>query len=147
MGAWPKGRREKRRLLTKRVKEAIKEEKKGSKGKKKNMSKNTTRQFLLVTLIHVETEKRRRVEKVVIEQRITNLFQCRSVIIARENHEENGFHYHIGIWNENASKNTVIKKIREKFCEWDGRCIDVRAHKGWGSVCKYVLKEDKEPRV
>ena len=111
------------------------------------MNKNTTRQFLLVTLIHAETEKRRGVEKAVIEQRITSLFQCRSVIIARENHEENGFHYHIGIWNDNASKNTVIKKIREIFCEWDGRCIDVRAHKGWGSVCKYVLKEDKEPRV
>lgn len=28
-----------------------------------------------------------------------------------------------------------------------GRCIDISLHKGRRSICKYLLKEDKEPEV
>lgn len=69
-------------------------------------------------------------------------------VLATEKHEENeGNHYHVGIWTNDASKNTVRTKIRKAFPEWQGRCIDISLHKGRRSICKYLLKEDKEPEV
>lgn len=112
-----------------------------------NMKLNTIRPYLLITLIHAETTERKKIDRGVIKERIIKMFQCRSVIIAKENHGEKGFHYHIGVWNESASKNNLAKGIRNGFKEWDGRCIDVKAHKGWGTICKYILKEDKEPLI
>ena len=112
---------------------------------KKMVSSSTLRSFLLVTLIHIE--ERKDVTKDIIKGRIINLFQCKSIIIATENHEEKGKHYHVGIWANDASKNTLRSQIRKTFPEWEGRAIDVSVHKGWGSICKYTLKEDKEPEV
>ncbi|MCF6818969.1 hypothetical protein, partial [Corynebacterium parakroppenstedtii] len=98
----------------------------------------------MLTLIHAET---RIIKKTEIIQRITQLFECKALVLATEKHEEKGTHYHIGIWANDASKNTVRKKIRNEFPEWEGRSIDISLHKGWGTICKYILKEDKEPII
>lgn len=45
----------------------------------------------------------------------------------------------------NSSKNRLNKKVRAAFPEWDGRSIDISIHKGWGSICKYLLKGDNNP--
>lgn len=109
------------------------------------LANGTLRPFILITLIHVE--KRKEVSITLVNKRIINLFQCKSIIIATENHEEGGKHYHVGIWAYDASKNTLRNKIRKAFKEWEGRAIDVSLHKGWGSICKYILKEDQKPEV
>ncbi|KAK9083552.1 hypothetical protein Scep_030023 [Stephania cephalantha] len=110
------------------------------------LARGTLRPFILVTLIHAE--RRDLIEKEILLYRIIKLFDCKSVILAEEKHDESkGKHYHIGIWANNASKNTMRKKIRDTFHEWEGRAIDISVHKGWGSICKYLLKEDTEPKV
>jgi len=109
------------------------------------LANGTLRPFILITLIHAE--KRKDVSITLVKKRIINLFQCKSIIIATENHEEGGKHYHVGVWAYDASKNTLRSKIRKAFTEWEGRAIDVSLHKGWGSICKYILKEDQKPEV
>lgn len=107
---------------------------------------STVREFILLTLIHAEI--RDSIRREIIIDRIKELFQCRSIVIATEKHQnEEGKHYHVGIWNSDASKNTLRDKLRKEFKEWEGRAIDISLHKGWGSICSYILKEDKEPLV
>ncbi|MCF8704059.1 hypothetical protein L3055_11020, partial [Corynebacterium sp. MC-02] len=108
------------------------------------IARSTLRPYIMLTLIHAET---RIIKKTEIIQRITQLFECKALVLATEKHEEKGTHYHIGIWANDASKNTVRKKIRNEFPEWEGRSIDISLHKGWGTICKYILKEDKEPII
>lgn len=107
---------------------------------------STLREFILLTLIHVE--QRLHLDRENIINRIKILFQCRATVIATEKHQsEEGIHYHVGIWAKDASKNTLKVKLRNEFKEWEGRAIDISLHKGWGTICSYILKEDKEPSV
>jgi len=116
------------------------------KGAKDIMARSTIRPFILLTLIH--TEMREDVDQEIIIARIIKLFQCVSVVLATEKHKDKpGIHYHIGILAKDASKNTLRRKLREAFREWDGRSIDIALHKGWGTICKYIMKEDKKPIV
>lgn len=132
--------------IERKDKRALSQETKGNAGTEQTneIARSTLRQFIMLTLIHVEM---RIIKKTEIIQRITQLFECRAVVLATEKHEEKGTHYHIGIWANDASKNTVRNKIRKEFPEWEGRSIDISLHKGWGSICKYILKEDKEPII
>lgn len=108
-------------------------------------SRNTLRPYLLLTLIHAECRIQ---DKGLIISRIVDLFCCKSVVLSTERHEDGkGLHYHVGIWATNASKNTLKKQLRSTFPEWDGRSLNVSMHKGWGSICEYVLKEDQTPLV
>lgn len=109
--------------------------------KKKN---TTTRRYILVTLSHTE---RREVSPIMALDRIRRKFECVAVIIAQEKHETQGIHYHIAIISKNASKNNATRIIRSIFPEFEGRQCEVRYHKGWGTMCAYVTKEDKEPLV
>ena len=136
-------RNEKRNDMTRKGKIAFSEETNGNTGTNP-MARSTLRPYIMVTLIHAEI---RIIKKTEIIQRITQLFECKAVVLATEKHEEKGTHYHIGIWANDASKNTVRSKIRKEFPEWEGRSIDISLHKGWGSICKYILKEDKEPII
>lgn len=79
--------------------------------------------------------------------RLTARFTCRSILICTEGHKNFGYHKHIGVWNETASKNTVQRVIREAFPEFEGRQCNLSTHKVWETVCQYVLKEDKNPIV
>ena len=68
--------------------------------------------------------------------------------MAQERHNEQGkkgFHYHVGVLNKNASKKNYQKVVRRAFPEFEGRTLYVQSHRPWGSVCKYVTKEDKKP--
>ena len=107
------------------------------------------RKYLLLTLSHVElTIERRKVSAEVIISRLTGAFLCRSIIVSRESHVSlGGAHYHIGVWNENASRYTLISKLRDLFPEFEGHQLNASSHKGWNTVCAYLLKEDRAPTV
>ena len=70
-------------------------------------------------------------------------------MISKESHASTslGYHYHVGLWNDNASKYTASSILRDLFPEFEGRQLNVSFHKGWNSVCSYLLKEDKAPTV
>lgn len=107
------------------------------------LSRGTLRPYILLTLINVESRIQ---DKSKIIERIINLFSCKSVVLSTEKHEDGkGEHYHVGIWATNASKNTVRKRLRSSFPEWDGRSLDISLHKGWGTICEYILKVDQTP--
>lgn len=71
------------------------------------------------------------------------------MVICTEKHkkEEDAYHYHAAIWNENASKHTATKRLREAFHEWDGRSLNVTFHKSLATMYAYVIKEDKNPLI
>lgn len=108
------------------------------------LNRSTVRPFLLVTLSH--SERRNFSESDVIE-RFKKIYSCRSIIVSREPHKSEGYHYHVGIEAEDVSKNTFIKVIRAAFPEFEGRQIDIRARKGFGPICSYVTKYDKSPSI
>lgn len=110
-------------------------------------AKSTLLQYLLITLNHIERGNRSLLTTDEIIVRLTSRFSCKSIIICTENHAEGGYHMHIGVWNDTASKNTVQNVIREAFPEFEGRQCNVSIHKVWDTVCAYVLKEDKNPVV
>lgn len=113
------------------------------------ISKNILRRYILLTLSHVEKTPERRelfMERIVL--RLTQKFVCKSVVISREYHRSlGGLHYHVGIWNESASKNTACAILRKMFVEFEGYQCNVSFHKGWNTICRYLLKEDKTPYV
>lgn len=43
------------------------------------------------------------------------LFTFRSLVVATETHEDGGYHYHVGVLNENASRYKCFKQIRALF--------------------------------
>lgn len=108
------------------------------------LSRSTVRAFLLVTLSHAE---RRSLSESDVIERFQKLYSCRSIIVSREPHKSEGYHYHVGIEAEDASKNTFIKVIKEAFPEFEGRQIDIRAIKGFGPICSYVTKYEKSPSI
>lgn len=110
-------------------------------------AKSTLRKYLLITLNHIERGSRSLLSETEIITRLTSAFTCRSIIICKETHKGGGCHVHIGVWNTTASKNTIRTRIRELFPEFEGRQCNVTGHKGWNSICKYLLKEDKAPVI
>lgn len=114
--------------------------------KKKSQKDYNLKPYLLVTLDHAERRESLTREEIV--WRIQSLFLCRCIIIARENHKEaEGYHYHIGVLNESARKNTLTREVRRTFPEWDQYACNVKWHRAWASVCGYALKEDQHPLV
>lgn len=106
----------------------------------RNMKINETlRPHLSITLSHAE---KRDVAQESLCQRIREV--C--TVIAKEKHQENGFHhYHAAVKAKNASKNNATRIIREVFPEFEGKQCDVRFPKGWAGA--YITKEDREPLV
>jgi len=102
---------------------------------------STIKEFILITLTHAD--RRKEVTKEQIVYRIINTFNCRSIAIATEKHKEEGVHFHIGVLNRDASKNTATQKIRNIFNEWPGKTIDIKFHKSWNTICAYITKEDE----
>lgn len=112
--------------------------------KGRELAASTARELLLITLAHAE---RINVSCEEIVTRLTKLWECSSIVIAKEVHEEGGFHLHIAVKNKGASKNSAVRSVRDSFKEFEGSQCDVRFHKGWGVLIGYVTKEDKEPFV
>lgn len=108
--------------------------------------RNTTlNKHILITFSHAE---RRSVNPKNIIERFTSRFSCEAVVVAKENHKEKGcYHYHVGMKAHDASRYTAAKFIRATFPEFDGMQCNVEYRKGWGPICKYITKEDKDPLV
>lgn len=107
---------------------------------KKDLTSSTHRRFILLTLSHNET---RGLTKDQVHERISTKFTIIRSICATEQHTEGGHHFHYAFENTNASKNTATKIIRDLFPEWDGMHLDIKFHKSWTTMAKYVTKEDK----
>lgn len=112
------------------------------------VSKCSMRKYILLTLSHADgTVERGALTADLIIARLKEAFVCKSIVISKEIHSSMGFHYHVGLWNESASKYTAISKLRGLFPEFEGCQLDVSYHKGWNTICAYLLKEDKSPVV
>lgn len=48
-------------------------------------------------------------EEIVL--RVLSLFDCKSFVLAKEEHKESGYHFHIGILNTSAHRKTLIGLI------------------------------------
>lgn len=114
-------------------------------------SPSSIRKFILITLSHAEN---RGVSKEEIQRRVTDAFVCRSVIVAQEMHQGEtekhpplGFHFHVAVFNQSASKNNATSVIRKLFPEFEGRQCQVTFHKSFVTMCSYVSKEDTLPLV
>lgn len=65
-------------------------------------------------------------------------------------HKEEGFNYHLLILiilNRNATRYTASQIGRRTFHEFEGAqaLAKCQYHNGWGPICQYLTKEDKEP--
>ena len=80
----------------------------------RKLGQSCLRRFLMITLSHAE---RRELSPQDALHRILNTFHCHSVFVSKEQHAQGGYHYHIGVWNQNASRNTATKNIRNAFTE------------------------------
>lgn len=103
---------------------------------------STHRRFILLTLSHNELQERS-LTKDVVHQRIEQRFHVVRAIACTEQHQEGGHHFHYAFENTDASKNTATKVLRSTFPEWDGMSLDIKFHKSWTTMAKYVTKEDK----
>lgn len=88
--------------------------------KYKEVSKTSLRKYILLTLSHVEkTPERKKLSSECIISRLVKSFVCRSIIVSKEHHSSlGGLHYHVGIWNESASKHTATSVLRTAFPEF-----------------------------
>jgi len=111
------------------------------------VSRATLRPYILVTLSHAEAESRKCVTRKEIVERIAAVIRCNAIVVAKELHKGDGFHYHIGIESTNASRNNAARLIRDAFPEFEGAQCLAKFHKAWGSICAYVTKEDKSPLI
>lgn len=102
------------------------------------------RNFLLITLTHAEREARSAVTREIIKARILELYdKTKIIIIAKEQHEDGGFHYHAGLFTT-VSRHRAEKMLRSAFPEWEGMAIDLKMKRGWPVICAYVTKEDRD---
>ena len=105
----------------------------------------SVRKFILLTLNHVESGDRTHYTPHFVVSKCRSLFNCESVVVAKELHKEKGYHYHVGIQNDTASRYTAARILRDSFPEFDGRQLNVSYHKSWNTICEYIFKQDKEP--
>lgn len=115
----------------------------------KTVSKSSVRKYILLTFSHVEkTPERQALSVEIIISRLVKTFVCESIIVSKECHSSlGGIHYHVGIRNSTASKHTAVSILLQEFWEFEGCQCNVSFHKGWNTICKYLLKEDKSPTV
>lgn len=110
----------------------------------KELTRSTRRDYLLITLSHAERRDFRRRESI---DRILEISDCIKIVAARETHQNEGFHFHIGVHCTNASKNNVTKKVRNLFPEFEGMQCHVQFQKTRSAICTYVTKQDEEPET
>lgn len=108
------------------------------------MSENLRRN-LLITLTHVEREEREYYSPPLIVGKVRSIVNCQAIMVAKEEHKEKGYHYHVGVLNDSASRNTVTKMVRGAFPEFTGHQCNVSFHKSFNTICRYVIKQDMNP--
>jgi len=102
------------------------------------------RKFILLTLSHAESGGRSHYTPHFVTSKCRSLFNCESVIVSKELHQNKGYHYHVGVLNDTASYNTAAKLLRGSFPEFEGRQLNVSFHKSWNTICEYVFKQDQD---
>ena len=103
------------------------------------------RKYILLTLSHAESAQRLHYTPHFVSSKCRSLLNCQSVIVAKELHKKEGYHYHVGILNDTASYNTVSRLFRKAFPEFEGMQLNCTFHKSWNTICAYILKVDKDP--
>ena len=103
------------------------------------------RKYILLTLSHAESAERWHYTPHFVSSKCRSILNCQSVIVAKEYHKAEGYHYHVGILNDTASSHTVTKLFRKAFPEFEGMQLNVSFHKSWNTICAYILKQDKDP--
>ena len=103
------------------------------------------RKYLLLTLSHGESAERSHYTPHFVSSKCRSILNCQSVIVAKELHKDEGYHYHVGILNDTASCHTVTKLFRKAFPEFEGMQLNISFHKSWNTICAYILKQDKDP--
>ena len=103
------------------------------------------RKYILLTLTHAECGDRAHYTPHFVVSKCRSLFNCVSVVVAKELHQSEGYHYHVGILNDTASYHTATKILRKSFPEFDGRMLNVSFHKSWNTICEYIFKQDTDP--
>ena len=95
------------------------------------------------------TGERANIHGAEIVLRIEKALLCLSLIVAREQHAYKGHHYfHIGILLEKGVHRLSAKRtFRKLFPEFVGAYLNITFHRAWTSVCKYVMKDDKDALV
>ena len=87
------------------------------------------RRFLLLTLSHAESDDRVHYTPLFVASKCRTLLECQSIIVAKELHKSEGFHYYVGVLNKVASIHTVAKKFREGFSKFEGRQLHLSFHR------------------
>ena len=105
------------------------------------------RKYILLTLSHAESGERSHYLPHFVSGKVRSLFNCQAVIVAKELHKNGGYHYHVGILNDTASRRIAAKQLRESFPEFEGRQLNVSFHKSWNTICEYIFKQDRDPYV
>ena len=103
------------------------------------------RQFILLTLSHAESGEMSHYTPHFVLSKCRSLFNCEKVVVVKELHKTRGYHYHVGILNDSATRDTATKLLRKAFPEFEGGLLNVKFHKSWNTICAYLLKEDKNP--
>lgn len=103
------------------------------------------RKYILLTLSHAEVGDRAHYTPHFVVSKCRSLFNCESIIVAKELHKSKGYHYHVGILNDTASRYTATNQLRSAFPEFEGSQLNVSFHKSWNTICEYVFKQDSDP--
>lgn len=102
------------------------------------------RPYLLITLSHTE---RRAASKQEVIERMRNEVDCIAIVVSEEQHAEEGQRFHVGVQNTNAKRHSMHRIVRNAFPEFVGGQLNVSPHKGFMTICSYILKEDKSPAI
>lgn len=103
------------------------------------------KKYILLTLNHVEMGDHFHYTPCFVVNKCRFLFNCETIIVPKELHKNKGYHYHVGILNDTASRYTSAKILRDWFPEFDGRQLNVLFHKSWNTICEYIFKQDQDP--
>ncbi len=103
------------------------------------------RRFILLTRSHAEREGRSCYTPHFVCSKVRSLFSCDEIIVSKEMHSGGGFHFHVGILNQTASRHTATKRLRDSFVDFEGRQLNVSFHKSWNTILKYCFKQDSNP--
>lgn len=104
------------------------------------------RRNVLFTLARAENQNsgRRTVCPNTLKSRLLTIFPKETIIIiAKEKHQNGGYHYHAGLMTY-MSKHGLEEKLRKAFPEWQGHSLHVCFKKGWSPICSYISLEDED---
>lgn len=107
-------RKEKLNLIsTQEAQGQVQEEQTQKKASKQRNS--SVRRFLLLTLNHAERRENVNTDEII--RRLWGLFVFHCIVLAKELHKADGYHFHVGILNSSAQRYSLVKKVRRAFPE------------------------------